>query len=369
MEMADRILELGLDQLGYTYVNVDDCSSVKERPSDGIILEDPLRFPRGMKWLSDVIHSRGLKFGLYTAIGEKTCEGYPALGGGHAEQDILKFAEWEIDSLKVDGCFGQGLPLNELYTSVGKMLNATGRPILYGCSWPAIVEDHCENPEDMESLKRTCNLFRAFDDIEDEDDRFQRIVNFYARNSSEDIVVNAAGPGHWNDPDMLVAGDPGLSLNEQRAQFAIWSILAAPLFISSDLRTISKESLDIVTNKEVIAINQDGLGKQGYVISEDEKRRIWMRPLSGSDSGDNRVAVLFQNKLNFFNTVRFQFDLGSLHFHSGLYSVRDVHRHRDVATNRPCKETFIVDVDESSIELYIFTNHVDLSESVSIEVG
>jgi hypothetical protein len=165
--MADKIVELGLDKLGYTYVNVDDCWSVKERPSDGIIREDPVRFPRGMKWLSGHIHSRGLKFGLYTDIGTKTCGGYPGLGADHTQKDIEKFIEWEIDSLKVDGCFAELESMSFLYSSLSEVLNNTGRPILFSCSWPAYAPDNCENPEEMETLKRIANLYRNFDDIAD----------------------------------------------------------------------------------------------------------------------------------------------------------------------------------------------------------
>ena len=153
---------------------------------------------------------------------------------------------------------------------------------------------------------------------------------------------------------MLLVGNPGLSISEQRAQFALWAILAAPLYISTDLRTISSESLEILSNREVIGINQDALGKQGYVVFEDEHRRVWIKPLSNA-----RTAVLFENKRTIFNEIRFKFDpdlvLGW--DNNGTYSVRDVHRHIDVVTNRPCQESFTVDVDESCVELFIFTHH------------
>jgi hypothetical protein len=166
-EMADRIVELGLDKVGYRFVNIDDCWSTRERAKDGIIREDPSRFPRGMRWLSKYIHNKGLKFGLYTDIGTKTCAGYPGLAGGHMQSDIEKFVEWEIDSLKVDGCYADVDSLGFLYSSLSQVLNETTRPILFSCSWPAYEPDHCENPEDIETLKRIANLWRNFDDISD----------------------------------------------------------------------------------------------------------------------------------------------------------------------------------------------------------
>ena len=350
-DMADMLVKRGLDKLGYTYMNIDDCWSEKERAAAGQLREDPTRFPKGMSWLSDYIHSKGLHFGMYTDIGTKTCGGYPGLGGGYLKSDIALFALWKIDSLKVDGCYADISRMATDYAVLSDVLNATNRPILYSCSWPAYQTDHCENPKDMFVLQSNCNLWRNYDDIEDSWSSVKSIVQYWARKSSSDLMVNAAGPGHWNDPDMLLVGSPGLSLSEQRAQFAFWAIFAAPLYISADLRTISEESLAILSNEEVIGINQDALGKQGYVLSDEGPYRIWVRPLTSG-----RMAVLFENKATIFEKIRFHFWVTQLGWpRDCYYSVRDVHAHTDVVTRQYGGDVFVIDVDESSVEMFIFT--------------
>ena len=352
--MADKLVELGLADLGYRYINIDDCWSTVSRPANGELVEDPARFPSGIPSLSKYVHSKGLKFGMYTDVGTKTCGGYPGLGGGNLHKDIAKFISWEIDSLKVDGCYADVKDMSRMYSELSELLNKSSRPIVYSCSWPAYQDDHCENLADMKTLQDRCNLWRNYDDIEDGWASVRSIVNFYARKSPDNIIVKAAGPGHWNDPDMLVAGNPGLSISEQRAQFAIWAILAAPLYISADLRTISDESLQVLKNEEVIAINQDPLGKQGYVLSDAGSYRVWVRQLT-PHAGRDRIAVLFENKAEIFGPIRFRFNVSQLGWkNDGAYSVRDVHRHVDVPIETSNGGTFIVDVEESSVELFVF---------------
>lgn len=367
-DMADKLVELGLAEVGYQYVNIDDCWSERVRSVDGGLREDPDRFPSGMKALSDHIHSLGLKFGMYTDIGSKTCGGYPGLSGGFLDSDIRQFVEWEIDALKVDGCYANVSDMSGLYSALGDVLNSTGRPILYSCSWPAYQTDHCENEADMETLKSKCNLWRNWDDIEDSWSSVRSIIEFWARKSSTDIMVASAGAGHWNDPDMLVVGNPGLSISEQRAQFAFWAIFAAPLYISADLRTIPPESLEILKNEEVVNINQDALGLQGFVLSSDHNRRIWVRPLSASSDGYERVAILFENKSSIFGSVRFQFTVAQLGWttNGGTYSVRDVHSRSDKVLNAPIIEPFVVDVEESSVELFIFTRRASSGDDLAV---
>jgi alpha-N-acetylgalactosaminidase len=351
MDMADMLVLHGLDKLGYTYVNVDDCWSTKARGAMGELKEDPIRFPHGMKFLSEYIHSKNLHFGLYTDIGTMTCGGYPGLGGGFLKSDVAQFLDWQIDSIKVDGCYADVGRMGILYAELSGALNATKRPILYSCSWPAYQGDHCENPQDMAMLKNHCNLWRNYGDIEDSWASVKSIVQFWSRTSFSDIMVSAAGPGHWNDPDMLLVGNPGLSISEQRAQFALWAILAAPLYISSDLRKISTDSLEILKNEEVIAINQDSSGQQGYVLSDDGPYRVWIRHLS-----NERIAVLFENKASIFEKIKFHFFVTQLGWARDChYSVRDVHAHSDVVVNQSGANVFIVDVDESSVELFIFS--------------
>lgn len=359
LSVADKLVELGLSDLGYKYVNIDDCWSTRERSESGDILADPARFPYGLKSIADYLHSKGLKFGLYTDIGTLTCGGYPGLGNGYLESDIEKFVEWEIDSLKVDGCYADPASMGEAYKNLSQVLNRTGRPVLYSCSWPAYMENHCETDSEMNILEENCNLWRNYDDINDSWSSVRSIVNFFARNSSGDTMVSASGPGHWNDPDMLLTGNPGLSISEQRAQFALWAILAAPLYISSDLRTISEESLEILKNTEVIAVNQDPLGKQGYVISESGSCRTWVRPLSGE-----RFAILFENKSTAFGPIRMEFTLSQLEWSNGCHTVRDVHRYENVVVNG---EKLSVDVDESSVEMFVVARTACHPETIVLE--
>ena len=361
MDMADKLVELGLSDLGYKYVNVDDCWSEKERVGDELF-EDKARFPNGMRWLSDYVHSKGLLFGMYTDIGTLTCGGYPGLAG-HVKEDLAKFVvAWNIDSLKVDGCYAEVSEMKDLYSELS---DAFERPVLYSCSWPAYQEDHCENEGDMTTLVDKCNLWRNYGDIQDSFSSVRGISDFFARKNDSDIIVKSAGPGHWNDPDMLVVGNPGLSISEQKTQFAIWAILAAPLYISADLRTIGEESLAILKNQEIIAINQDILGKQGYVLTDSDSHRVWVRELSPGSEGQDRRAVLFENKSQIFGKIRFNFrvaQLGWVTRNDGgpvRYSVRDVYRgKKDIfvkpETNEE-EEVFTVDVDESSVEFFVFT--------------
>lgn len=349
LDMAQQLASLGLDKLGYRYVNIDDCWSALARNKNGTLSEDAVRFPSGIGALSEKIHKLGLLFGMYTDIGSKTCGGYPGLNNAI---DIPQFVDWKIDSLKVDGCYADVKEMKKLYTDLGAALNATGRPILYSCSWPAYQADHCENESDMATLVKECNLWRNFDDVYDNWASVRSIANFFARKTKDDILVRSAGPGHWNDPDMLLAGNPGLSLSEQRAQFAIWAILAAPLYISADLRVISADSLAILSNKEVIDINQDILGKQGHVLSDDGNYRIWIRLLSSSEG--EKIAVLFENKGSIFEKIRFRFNISQLGWSVGSHvTVRDVHAHNDLPLGDD--GSFIVDVDESSVEFFVFT--------------
>jgi alpha-N-acetylgalactosaminidase len=371
MTMADLIVEFGLKDVGYRYVNIDDCWSLKERRDDGTVIADPERFSSGMKALSEYIHSKGLLFGMYTDIGTKTCGGYPGLAPNHTDSDIGRLVEWEIDALKVDGCYTEVKNMSYLYSQLSDRLNRTGRPILYSCSWPAYQEDHCENPADMDLLKSKCNLWRNWDDIEDSWRSVKSVMDFFARKDTADVMVQAAGPGHWNDPDMLIVGNPGTSIGEQRAQFAIWAILAAPLYISTDLRTISSEALAILKNSEIIAVNQDPLGQQGYVLLDEGQRRIWVRELSESENGEERVAVVFENKATIFGYTRFCFSVqSSLGWtaNGGMYSVRDLHLHDDVRVNVPLTDVFTVDVDESSIEMYVFTKHSSINDDQDIAI-
>jgi len=248
--------------------------------------------------LAGYVHSKGLKFGLYNDIGTETCGGYTGIDGNYV-LDANTFASWDIDMIKIDGCNGVVANYYKSYPRFGAALNATGRPIIYSCSWPAYISGHGETepPVDnttMAALAKSCNLWRNFRDIQDDDDNLNGIINYWSRdygNYSNIPFLNVAGPGNWNDPDMIIAGDNGLSLSEAQTQFALWAIFAAPLLLSNDLRSIDPEMKALLQNKEIIAVNQDVLGKQGGVIYSGGTQTVYMRELAMDDS----IAVVLRN--------------------------------------------------------------------------
>ncbi|KAJ0174003.1 hypothetical protein K1T71_010149 [Dendrolimus kikuchii] len=287
---ADLMVSEGYLDAGYEYLGIDDCWLEKKRGSDNRLVPDKERFPNGMKAIADYIHGKGLKFGMYQDYGNLTCAGYPGVLGNE-ELDIQTLVEWEIDYLKLDGCYIDPLAMDEGYPNFGKMLNATGRPILYSCSWPAYQEPNKILPN-YNSIAEHCNLWRNWDDIEDSWASLKGIIDWFGDN--QERFADHAGPGHWNDPDMLLIGNFGLSYEQARVQMAVWAILAAPLLISADLNTIRPEFKEILLNKEIIAVNQDKLGKQGTRVWKKSGRgvrsglEIWQRPLR-----DGSVAVAF----------------------------------------------------------------------------
>ncbi|XP_043380509.1 alpha-N-acetylgalactosaminidase isoform X5 [Chelonia mydas] len=264
--MADKMAEDGWKELGYKYVNLDDCWSAKERDSQGRLQPDPDRFPSGIKALADYVHSKGLKFGIYSDMGNYTCNGYPGTTLDTIDTDAKTFAEWEVDMLKLDGCYSNSSVKAIGYPKMSIALNKTGRPIAYSCSWPA-YEGGLPPKVNYTVLGEICNLWRNFGDIQDSWESVVNIIEWYGNN--QDKLQPAAGPGRWNDPDMLIIGNFGLSYEQSKVQMALWAILAAPLFMSSDLRTISEDAKYILQNKLLIYINQDSLGIQGQRIIQD----------------------------------------------------------------------------------------------------
>lgn len=281
-EMADRMAEDGFKDAGYEFVSIDDCWMSHNRTSDGQLQPDPTRFPNGMKALGDYIHSKGLKFGIYADYGTKTCAGYPGTID-HIQQDMDTFAAWGVDYLKLDGCYSDPDKMDTGYPMVTKALNNTGRPIVFSCSWPA-YQSSTRTPN-YTWIAENCNLWRNYDDIQDSWQSVTTIIKWYGDHQDEMIPV--AGPGNWNDPDMLVIGDFSLSFEQSKAQFAMWSIMASPLIMSTDLRTISPWAKKILQNSEVIAVNQDKLGKMGRRVLLAGTKEIWARPLA-----DGSVAVV-----------------------------------------------------------------------------
>ncbi len=279
-ETADAMVASGLRDAGYQYVVIDDCWQVA-RDARGRLVADSTRFPGGMKPLADYVHSRGLKFGLYTDAGRRTCQGRPGTYGSE-EVDARTFAEWGVDYVKEDWCNAEGLDAPIQYAKFRDALAGAGRPIVFSiCEWGSA------GPWDWGPA--TGNLWRTTTDIED---------NWVSMLSNLDISgqhAAAARPGAWNDPDMLEIGNGGMTDDEYRAHFSLWAIMAAPLIAGNDVRAMSQSTREILTNREVIAVDQDSLGVQGTIVEErSPELQVWMKPLK---DGSRAVVLLNRSAL------------------------------------------------------------------------
>ncbi|XP_072914607.1 alpha-galactosidase A [Hemitrygon akajei] len=277
MQMADIMAAEGWKDAGYEYVCIDDCWLAARRDSNNRLQPDPLRFPSGIKHLADYVHSKGLKLGIYQDVGTHTCAGYPGSFGFY-ELDAKTFAEWGVDLLKFDGCNFINIDLLiEGYKNMSLALNRTGRGIVYSCEWPLYLQPF-QQPN-YTDIKNHCNQWRNYIDISDSWSSLKSIISWTA--THQNVIQSVAGPGGWNDPDMLVIGNFGLSRNQQVTQMALWAIMAAPLLMSNDLRNLNPESKALLQNRFVIAINQDPLGIQGHHVTKQGNFDLWSRPLAG----------------------------------------------------------------------------------------
>lgn len=280
-EIADALVSTGLRDAGFVYVNIDDGWE-GNRDTQGV-LHPNQKFP-DMKALAEYIHSRGLKFGIYTSPGPRTCGGYEG-SHGHEEQDAKMFAAWGVDYLKYDWCSAGSLyksqeEMQAVYQKMGTALRATGRPIVY-----ALCQYGLFNVGTW-GRKVGGNLWRTTFDIRDEWKAMADIG--FAQNGKEE---RTAGPGGWNDPDMLEVGNGGMTLDEYRTHMTLWSILAAPLLLGHDPRQMTSETAALLTNREVIAIDQDALGKQGSRVLQQPETEVWTKPLA-----DGSTAVALFNR-------------------------------------------------------------------------
>ncbi len=277
--IADIFVSRGLKDVGYQYVNIDDCWALPQRNAQGNLVPDPARFPNGIKAVADYVHSKGLKFGIYTSAGTKTCNtaGFPG-GLGHEQQDANLFASWGVDYLKYDNCNNQGVDAQQRYTAMRNALANTGRPIVYSiCEW-----GRTGPPRVWEWGKPVGNLWRTTGDISD---NWGSMIGKAQFNRN---LPQYAGPGHWNDPDMLEVGNGGMTPAEYRTHFSLWAVMAAPLLIGSDLRDVSEDTFTILRNTDVIAVDQDRLGRQATVISASGGLVVYSKVLS---NGDRAVAL------------------------------------------------------------------------------
>ncbi len=281
-QMADGMVKSGMKEVGYQYIVIDDCWQ-GERAQSGNIVADAKRFPAGIKALADYVHSRGLKFGIYSDAGYKTCAKRPG-SLGHEYQDALQYAAWGVDYLKYDWCNTTTQDAQAAYALIRNALNASGRSIVLSiCEWGTAKPW-------LWGEKVGGNLWRTTGDISDmwqgKDKHHLGVVDIL---DLQDGLQSYAGPGHWNDPDMLEVGNGGMTTDEYRAHFSLWSILAAPLLAGNDLRDMKPEIHDILTNKEVIAVNQDALGRQGRRVRKDGDLEVWAKQMQ---DGSRSVVLL-----------------------------------------------------------------------------
>jgi hypothetical protein len=285
-EMADAMVKSGMKAAGYEYINIDDCWQAYSRDKNGNLRANPKLFPDGIKAIADYVHKRGLKLGIYATPGSKTCgmiyNNYPAEGIGsldHEKQDAKQFAKWGVDYLKYDWCsadVNDGLKPIPAFKKMRDALEAAGRPIFYSI--------HPSKSEKVE-WSSIANMWRTTGDIKD---NWQRVMSILDQQVG---LYKYAGPGHWNDPDMLEVGNGGMTTTEDKAHFSLWAMLAAPLITGNDLRHMSAATKSILENKAVIAVDQDTKGAEGHKVVYQGAQEVWVKPLA-----DGSTAVLFLNR-------------------------------------------------------------------------
>ncbi|MFE4210750.1 ricin-type beta-trefoil lectin domain protein [Streptomyces goshikiensis] len=306
---ADALVRTGLAAKGYDTVTVDDCWMLKSRDAGGGLVTDTARFPHGMAWLGRYLHAKGLKFGIYEDAGSLTCEKYPGsgspAGGGadHYDQDARLFASWKVDYVKMDGCNLWVPPgktkeqaYRDAYGSVARALRASGRDMVLSASAPAYFQQGEWGGSDWHKVLgwvgETGQLWREGKDIKvyqpaaPGTSRWSSVMGNYGYNR---WLGRYAGPGNWNDPDFLIAGAPGLTAAESRSQVGLWAMMAAPFILSSDVSGLTPAGVAALGNADLIALDQDPMGRQGAVVSSNATFEVLVRPLA---NGDRAVAVL-----------------------------------------------------------------------------
>ncbi len=286
-ETADAIVSSGMKAAGYTYINIDDCWH-GDRDSLGFIHPDAKRFPSGMKALADYIHSKGLKLGLYSDAGSQTCGGRPG-SRGYEFQDALTYAKWGVDYLKYDWCNTEGLKAEGAYKTIMAALQKAGRPMVLSiCEW-GNDKPWIWGPAVGQLWRTSGDIFNCFDCVEDHGT--WKSFGVMQILDKQEGLRQYAGPGHWNDPDMLEIGNGKLTPGEDRAHFSMWAMLAAPLIAGNDLRNMDKETQAVLTNKTIISINQDSLGIQAFRFAKADGFETWFKPMS-----NGKWAVSFLNR-------------------------------------------------------------------------
>ena len=328
MEMADAMVASGMKDAGYEYVVIDDCWQVG-RDANGVIIPDSERFPDGMKAVADYVHSLGLKFGIYSCAGTHTCQGRPG-SMGYQFIDAKTYADWGVDYLKYDWCDNEGQDARSAYLTMANAIKATGRPIVLSiCEWG-------EN-EPWKWGKGIGHLWRVTPDIRAcFNCRFDwGGVGVLGCIDAMSELYQYAGPGHWNDAEMLEVGNGNMSRDEQVTHFSMWCMLAAPLMSGNDLRDMNMQTVEILTNREAIAVNQDPLGRQAVKFMDMGDYEIWAKVLDNKE-----LAVCFMNRGEVSWNLDYDWLDQTMYFADGInfrkheYIIRDLWKHEDIGTSK-----------------------------------
>ena len=308
-ETADALIESGMRDAGYRYVVIDDAWEGSLRSDDGQLETNLWRFPN-MHGLAAYLHKRDLRFGLYTCAGDRTCQGYPG-SRGREFVDARRFASWDVDFMKIDWCHTAGLDARAVYATWSEAIRAAGRPMVLSiCEWG--------RNRPWEWAGSVGHLWRTSGDIAD---RWDSLVDILDGQAS---LADFAGPDHWNDPDMLEVGNGGMTDTEYRAHFSLWAILAAPLMAGNDVRSMTDATRSILTAPEVIAVDQDPLGRQGKRVNIAKGVEVWVRELEG---GARAIVLLNRNETSARAEVTWD-QVGGSRSHTAL--VRDLWERQDV---------------------------------------
>ena len=314
---ARAMVASGMKAAGYRYVIIDDCWQAG-RDANGNIYPDPKRFPQGIKPVVDSVHALGLKFGIYSDAGGRTCQGRPG-SRGHEYQDALQYARWGVDYLKYDWCNTGGLRPREAYATMSDALRASGRPIVFSlCDWGVRKPWRWGAAVGGNLWRTTHDIWDAWSGQHGFSIGVMNILDLQVG------LAGYAGPGHWNDPDMLEIGNGGMTDAQYRAQFSLWAILAAPLIAGNDIAQMDAATRTILTNREVIAVDQDRLGIEGRRVYRQGDAEIWTRPLVGG-----REAIVLLNRG--IRPLRIRLTWSELGLPAYLpLRLRDLWRHKDL---------------------------------------
>ncbi len=329
-EIADAMVQTGLAEAGYTYINIDDCWHGK-RDKDGFIQADEKRFGSGIKSLAEYVHARNLKLGIYSDAGTGTCAGMPG-SLGHEYQDALQYARWGVDYLKEDWCNTTNINAMGAYQLMSDALREAGRPIFLSmCEWGG-NEPWKWASEIGHSWRIGPDIWCNFDSTRVHNEGYTDIGVMQCIRKNENLRIYA-GPGHWNDPDMLEVGN-GMTDNEDRAHFSMWCMMASPLILGNDIRNMSQETKDIVMNREMIDVDQDELGVQGLHYCDREGLEFWFKPLAGGHWAMtilNATLAPISYDLNWqhFNLTDEAVSHLSTRFDKTVYKVRNLWSHKD----------------------------------------